>query len=162
MEGTTQRKIVVAVDEGAESMNALSWSLANLFPSGSDNTLILLYVKPPPPPYSSLDATGYMISGNMMEAVEKYGSELVESVMARAQAVCRKFTSHILVQRVVGRGDAKEVICNTVEKLRADTLVMGSHGYGFFKRALLGSVSEYCAKRARCPVIIVKNHPQMN
>lgn len=40
----------------------------------------------------------------------------------------------IHVKRVVGCGDAKDVICGTVEKLEADTLVMGSHGYGFIKR----------------------------
>lgn len=34
----------------------------------------------------------------------------------------------------MGCGDAKDVICATVEKLEADTLVMGSHGYGFIKR----------------------------
>lgn len=42
--------------------------------------------------------------------------------------------AHVHIERLVGRGDPKDVICNTVEKLRADTLVMGSHGYGFLKR----------------------------
>lgn len=58
MEETKERKIVVAVDESEESMEALSWSLDNLFPYGSNNTLILLYVKPPLPVYSSIDAAG--------------------------------------------------------------------------------------------------------
>lgn len=40
----------------------------------------------------------------------------------------------INVERIVGSGDAKDVICHTVEKIKADTLVMGSHGYGFLKR----------------------------
>lgn len=40
------------------------------------------------------------------------------------------------VERITGSGDAKDVICSTVKKLGADTLVMGSHGYGFFKRYL--------------------------
>lgn len=40
----------------------------------------------------------------------------------------------INVERITGSGDAKDVICSTVGKLEADTLVMGSHGYGFFKR----------------------------
>ncbi|KAJ9171736.1 hypothetical protein P3X46_015055 [Hevea brasiliensis] len=53
------------------------------------------------------------------------------------------------------------VICNTVEKLGADTLVMGSHGYGFLERAILGSVSDHCAKHAKCPVVIVKQ-PEEN
>eukprot|EP01018_Ginkgo_biloba_P017547 Gb_37410 [translate_table: standard] len=31
-------------------------------------------------------------------------------------------------------GDAKDVICETVEKLQADLLITGSHGYGAIKR----------------------------
>uniref|UniRef100_A0A2P2QCE6 UspA domain-containing protein n=1 Tax=Rhizophora mucronata TaxID=61149 RepID=A0A2P2QCE6_RHIMU len=42
------------------------------------------------------------------------------------------------------------------ESLQADTLVMGSHGCGFLKRALLGSVSDHRAEHAKCPVVIVK------
>lgn len=40
----------------------------------------------------------------------------------------------INLERKVGRGDAKEVICNAVQNLKADMLVMGTHDYGFFKR----------------------------
>ena len=40
------------------------------------------------------------------------------------------------IEKKVGSGDAKDVICHTVEKLNADALVMGCHGYGFFKRCL--------------------------
>ncbi|ONK63185.1 uncharacterized protein A4U43_C07F12280 [Asparagus officinalis] len=53
-------------------------------------------------------------------------------------------------------GDARDVICDMVEKLGADVLVMGSHGHGFIKRALMGSVSSHCAQNAKCPVVIVK------
>lgn len=51
-----ERKIVVAVDESKESMYALSWCLSNLVSHSSKNTLVLLYVKPPPPLYT--DAAG--------------------------------------------------------------------------------------------------------
>ncbi|PQQ15076.1 universal stress protein A-like protein [Prunus yedoensis var. nudiflora] len=92
--------------------------------------------------------------------MEKYGTDMVNSVMQRAEAVYRNFhtNAHVHIERMIGRGDPKDVICNTVEKLRADTLVMGSHGYGFLKRTLVGSVSDYCAKHVECPVVIVK-HP---
>lgn len=40
----------------------------------------------------------------------------------------------INVEKKIGSGDAKNVICVAVEKLAADVLVMGSHDYGFFKR----------------------------
>ncbi|ESR57721.1 Usp domain-containing protein [Citrus sinensis] len=158
---TNERRVVVAVDESEESMHALSWCLNNLFSPDTNNTLVLLYVKPPLPVHSSFDAAGYIFSNDVIKAVEKYASESVNSVMNRAEAVYRNFQNNIHVKRVVGCGDAKDVICGTVEKLEADTLVMGSHGYGFIKRALLGSVSDYCAKHVKCPVVIVK-HPEEN
>lgn len=35
----------------------------------------------------------------------------------------------------VENGDPRDVICQMVEKLGADVLVMGSHGYGLIKRS---------------------------
>ena len=53
-----ERKILVAVDEGDESMYALSWCLKNVISGNSKDTLILLYAKPPRVVYSALDGTG--------------------------------------------------------------------------------------------------------
>ncbi|KAB5527378.1 hypothetical protein OIU76_005479 [Salix suchowensis] len=159
MEGMSvenQQRIVVAVDESEESMHALSWCLTNLISHSSPTTLVLLYVKPPPAIYSSFDLSVHMFSTDVITAVEKYGTDLVNSVMQRAEAVYRSFSKKLNVERVIGSGEAKDVICNAVEKLKPDTLVMGSHGYGFLRKALLGSVSEHCAKRVKCPVVIVK------
>ncbi|GMJ14090.1 hypothetical protein like AT2G47710 [Hibiscus trionum] len=41
-------------------------------------------------------------------------------------------------------------------KHQATVLVVGSHGYGLVQRAVLGSVSDYCAHHAHCSVMIVK------
>ncbi|KAK3139965.1 hypothetical protein QOZ80_5AG0393380 [Eleusine coracana subsp. coracana] len=56
----------------------------------------------------------------------------------------------------VVEGDARNVLCEAVEKHRAELLVVGSHGYGAIKRAVLGSVSDYCIHHAHCTVMIVK------
>ena len=37
-------------------------------------------------------------------------------------------------ETMVVSGDPRDVICETVEKVRADFLVIGSHGYGAIKR----------------------------
>ncbi|XAR61402.1 hypothetical protein NMG60_11035094 [Bertholletia excelsa] len=152
------KRIMVAVDESEESMYALSWCCSNLLSqSTKSTTLLLLYVKPPPAVYS-LDAAGLLFAGDVIACMEKYGKHLVNSVMSRAEAVCRDFdfNINIKVEKKVGSGDAKDVICTAVEKLGADILVMGSHDYGFFKRTLLGSVSDHCAKHVKCPVVVVK------
>ena len=62
MEGLSvdnKHKIVVAVDESDESMDALSWCLSNLISHNFTTTLVLLYVKPPPVIYSSFDISGF-------------------------------------------------------------------------------------------------------
>ncbi|KAL0459757.1 UNVERIFIED_CONTAM: hypothetical protein Slati_0602900 [Sesamum latifolium] len=153
-----EKKVVVAVDESEESMYALSWCLSDLLAQNSNpnSTLILLYIKPPVPVYSSLDVTGYLFAGDVIQTIEKYSRDLANSVMRRADAVCRNFSTAVKVEKKVGSGDAKDVICAAVDKLEADILVMGSHDYGFFKRALLGSVSDYCAKHVKCPLVVVK------
>ncbi|CAI9105482.1 OLC1v1004412C1 [Oldenlandia corymbosa var. corymbosa] len=133
------KRIVVAVDESEESMYALSWCLHNLIQFSHQNkyeneniNLVLLYVKPPPPVYSSLDAPGYFLGGNEIATMEKYSKDLATSVMCKAEMICRDFD--IKVEKKIGTGEAKDVICLAVDKLRADMLVMGSHDYGFFKR----------------------------
>ncbi|KAF2567414.1 hypothetical protein F2Q68_00023648 [Brassica cretica] len=56
----------------------------------------------------------------------------------------------------VFEGDARSILCDVVDKHHASLLVVGSHGYGAIKRAVLGSVSDYCAHHAHCSVMIVK------
>ncbi|KAL8089308.1 hypothetical protein AgCh_038929 [Apium graveolens] len=120
-----EKRILVAVDESEQSMHALSWCLTNLLPPENKNILLLLYVKPSPV-YSFIGATN-------VEAMEGYGKDIATSVMYRAQAVCSKFNSNTKAEKIVGSGDAKEVICAAAKKLDADILLTGSHDYGFLE-----------------------------
>nr|GMD68882.1 universal stress protein A-like protein [Ipomoea batatas] len=111
-EDMRNKRVVVAVDEGEESMQALSWCLSNLLTQiacgiGSCS-LVLLYVKPPPPVYSTLDPTGYFFAGDdAISDMKKYGSNLANSVMNKAESICRKFNTsrdrnHPEPPRIVG------------------------------------------------------------
>ncbi|XP_010259332.1 PREDICTED: universal stress protein A-like protein isoform X2 [Nelumbo nucifera] len=150
-----ERRILVAVDEGEESMYALSWCLKNLICESSKDTLILLYVKPPRVVYTALDGTGYMFSSDIITTMEKYSNDVAGCVIEKAKTLCRDL-QNVKVETKVEHGDPRDVICEMTGKLGADMLVMGSHGYGLIKRAFLGSVSNHCAQNASCPVLIVK------
>ncbi|XP_054794579.1 universal stress protein PHOS34-like [Prosopis cineraria] len=152
-----ERRILVAVDEGEESMHALSWCLNNLVHPNSDDTLILLYSKPPRPVYAALDGPGgYLFAADVSAAIERYSDQVAESVMEKAKKLCASLQQQVKVETKVENGDPRDVICEAAEKLGVDVLVMGSHGYGVIKRAFLGSVSNHCAQKAKCPVLIVK------
>ncbi|XP_077218464.1 universal stress protein PHOS32-like [Tasmannia lanceolata] len=150
-----ERRILVAVDEGEESMDALLWCVKNVISEDSQDTLILLYVKPPRVVYTALDGTGYLFSSDILATMDKYSNDLAESVLEKAKTVCKDL-QNVKVETKVEQGDPRDVICAMTQKLGVDVLVMGSHGYGFIKRALLGSVSNHCAQHVKCPVLIVK------
>ncbi|GMY21869.1 universal stress protein PHOS32-like [Fagus crenata] len=150
-----ERKILVAVDEGEESAHALSWCLKNVISENSKDTLVLLYVKPPRAVFTALDGTGYLFSSDILAAMDKYGNDVADCVIEKAKRICKDLQD-VKVETRIEHGDPRDVICQMTEKLGADVLVMGSHGYGPIKRAFLGSVSNHCAQNVKCPILIVK------
>jgi len=52
-------------------------------------------------------------------------------------------------------GRASELIVNCGAAMKADLLVIGTHGLGGFHRLLLGSVTEKVVRTATCPVLTV-------
>ncbi|KAH7542967.1 universal stress protein A-like protein [Ziziphus jujuba] len=155
-----ERRILVAVDEGEESTYALSWCLKNVISDNSKDTLILLYAKPPRPVFTALDGTGFLFSSDITSAMDRYGNELAECIIEKAKRMCKDLQD-VKVETRIESGDPRDVICQMAEKLGADVLVMGSHGYGLIKRTFLGSVSNHCAQNVKCPVLIVKK-PKTN
>ena len=56
----------------------------------------------------------------------------------------------------VAVGDPSEQIVDHAEAIKADLIVMPSHGYRGAKRLLLGSVAERVVRLSPCPVLILK------
>jgi nucleotide-binding universal stress UspA family protein len=65
----------------------------------------------------------------------------------------------VLILPVVAEGDPTEVLIQAAAE--ADLLVLGSRGRSPFKGLLLGSVTQGCAAGAACPVVIVKDRPEI-
>jgi nucleotide-binding universal stress UspA family protein len=57
-------------------------------------------------------------------------------------------------------GDAASAVLDFAATAPADLIVAGSHGYGFFARLVLGSVSTRLLRGARCSVLIVPPAPE--
>ncbi|KAI8342168.1 hypothetical protein BC941DRAFT_415573 [Chlamydoabsidia padenii] len=53
-------------------------------------------------------------------------------------------------------GDAGDALVVEAETLKADIVIVGCNGRGFFKRQLLGSVSEHLTRHLKCTVMVVK------
>ena len=53
------------------------------------------------------------------------------------------FLVKVKVETRIDHGDPRDVICEMTQNLGADMLVMGSHGYGLFKRWVLLKKGNY-------------------
>jgi nucleotide-binding universal stress UspA family protein len=63
-----------------------------------------------------------------------------------------RVTHEVIVADRPGAGHIVEVL----DKLGCDLIVMGTHGRGWLKHRLFGSVTEEVVRLARCPVMVVK------
>lgn len=61
----------------------------------------------------------------------------------------------IEAQAMLLKGDAAELILEKARELKADMILIGSHGHGLLRKMLLGSVAEAVLRKAPCSVLIV-------
>ena len=156
------RRVVVAVDESEESMHALSWCLSNVVSATAAKdaarppAVVLVHARPPSPLYYPvIDGAGYVVTQEVMDSMDQYMATVADTVVTKAKNICTAFPG-VKVETRVEKGDPRDVICSAAEKAGADMVVMGSRGYGFLQRALLGSVSNHCVHNCKCPVVVVK------
>jgi nucleotide-binding universal stress UspA family protein len=63
------------------------------------------------------------------------------------------------VTSAIEEGEPRTTIVDYAERVKADLVIVGSHGRRGLPRLLLGSVSEYVARHAPCSVEIVREQP---
>ncbi|KAL8263205.1 hypothetical protein R6Q59_024554 [Mikania micrantha] len=163
-------KVMVAVDESDVSLYALKWTLDNLFknqagageeipveePDPEQGMVTLVHVVQPFERYMFPAEPSMYTSAAMMEAMRKALQQHGAQLLSHAYQTCKETRMQIKAETLILEGDPKEMICQAMEEMNYDLLVVGSRGLGAIKRALLGSISDFCAHHARCPVLIVK------
>jgi nucleotide-binding universal stress UspA family protein len=135
--------VVVGVDGSEAGCRALRWALREAARRGSAVEVITAWSYP-------LRATAPMApaTGDDLAAAAKVAQD--EAVAAELAALDVPAPT---VSREVVEGDPVRVLARA--STRAAFLVVGSHGHGLLRSALLGSVSEGCIRHATSPVVVV-------
>ncbi|CAL5326674.1 unnamed protein product [Camellia sinensis] len=156
------KTIGVGMDYSATSKLALQWTFDNLIEAG-DLVVVILVLSPKSDPTNK-------------QLFEDTGSPLIPLEEFREINVCKKYgltpdaevldilhtmskTKGAKAVAKVYWGDPREKLCDSVENLKLDSIVVGSRGLGAIKRVFLGSVSNHVVQNATCPVTVVKGPP---
>eukprot|EP00294_Goniomonas_avonlea_P014785 CAMPEP_0114557828 /NCGR_PEP_ID=MMETSP0114-20121206/10043_1 /TAXON_ID=31324 /ORGANISM="Goniomonas sp, Strain m" /LENGTH=151 /DNA_ID=CAMNT_0001743151 /DNA_START=32 /DNA_END=487 /DNA_ORIENTATION=+ len=147
------RKVAIALDNSKLAKDVFAWALENVVRPG--DCLLLLHVEP-----EQEQALTYLLP----EEAELEGSSAVEfkrHVEAEFRSVTQPFAKECSERNlphevILLQGDPRDALVDACERLEVALLVLGSHGHGTLRRALLGSVSTYAIHHAHCPVLVYR------
>lgn len=138
------KHIMVAFDNSTHSYRALEKAFALAEAGGAE--LDLITVVHLPDYAGTIDEVDEIIREG-----KKFYRDAHDRVAAEAQKRGIKFAAKML------HGHIGETLARYAAESGVDLIVMGSHGRSAVGRLLLGSVSNYLAKHAKCPVLIVRD-----
>jgi nucleotide-binding universal stress UspA family protein len=140
--GEANNVIVVGVDGSDASKDALRWAHKQAGFTGASLEVIATWEYPT----SFGWAPAWPSDWNPAEDAKKALATLAEEVLGA--------NPDVKVRQVVLEGHPAPIL--VAAGANADLLVVGSRGHGEFAGMLIGSVSEYCAMHAPCPVVIIR------
>jgi nucleotide-binding universal stress UspA family protein len=158
------KKILIALDydPSAETIAEVGYSLAKAI----DAEVILMHVISDPVIYSSngghVTIVGF--AGCMDAATATMQEDCKEEYKKAAQQFLDKSKKHLgdeTIQTIVKDGECAESILKTAAEIKADIIILGSHGRKWLEQKVMGSVTESVLHHTTIPLFIipsVKNH----
>ena len=146
-------KILVGVDGSPCSAAAVAEVASRPWPRGSEVVVLAVahsHVPQIPDPFFILYA-----------AHEESLEEEQRSAVECARDAARRIEANPAIQRVtteILEGTPGVVIVKEADRLDADLVVVGCHGFGVVRRFLRGSVSQAVLLHAPCSVEVVRSH----
>jgi nucleotide-binding universal stress UspA family protein len=139
-------RIVVGVDGSDASRTAVELVASTTWPIGTEVRLVGAYEL-------ATDWTGLTPLPTEPGADEEAERAFFDQIQALSEPLQR---SGCAIETVVAHGRPADVLLNEADDLRADLLVVGSHGRGVAASALVGSVSAALVDHASCPVLVAR------
>ncbi len=147
-------KILIATDGSDASRSVIEAACGTI--ADPENTIVKIIsaVEPLAPMTAEPFAISAQYYGEIEAQASKHAQELTEQAAKRLKEICPNIGD--VSSQVFLSSGAVQAIVETAKDWEADLIVVGSHGYGFWSRAMLGSVSNAVVHHAPCSVLIVR------
>lgn len=106
--------------------------------------------------FTPLAAEPFVTTAEFLENINTQMRENAENIISNAEKYLLDITKNLDLESEILLGLPKKQIVNEAEKWAADLIIVGSHGYGFFGRNFLGSVSDAVVHHAPCSVLVAR------
>ncbi|KAJ3207414.1 hypothetical protein HDU83_007827 [Entophlyctis luteolus] len=133
------RNILVAVDESSHSIGAFSWALDNIALKDGDRVTVVVCID----------------NEDDRQAVLERTKTLIRAI-ADPNHLNVKYAVQVLLLATASAGVK---LCQLVDEVNPEMLVVGSAGKTHLQGMLVGSVSQHCITHANCPVIVARVMP---
>lgn len=148
-------KVLIAVDDGPESQDALAFAKDTL---PDDAEIVVLNVaRHAVTPYGTV---GVFSMGAYNAAVlpGTTKARLDDELDAAAERTAHRAAVAVDADAErIAHGDAGEAICRVAAEEAADLIVLGTRDKGRWSRLWFGSVSDHVVHHAPCPVTVVRH-----
>ena len=141
------RRILCPIDFSDYSRRALDHAIAIARWYKSTVTVLQVFS---PAPVAAFGQGPVVFEPIVLTAVDR--DQLLADTKAFAEA---ESAPGITIEAVVREGNTAAAILEQATSMKADLLVIGTHGRSGFERLLLGSVTEKVLRKATCPVMTV-------
>jgi len=144
-------KIVVGVDASPHADAAIEFVRGMTWPPGSSVVVVSAardVIVTAPEAYLPADAIA-----------EAMAAELEAAKRTAAAAEAKLRGSSFAVEARAVQGDPREVLIDLATAVRADLIVVGSHGRTGLAKLVIGSVANHVVTHAPCNVLVVKLRP---
>lgn len=147
-------KVGIAVDGSKFGQDAVKYVLKHRDLFGASASFRLIHVVPDFAGAVMPDMAGIALPALSPEEVQSMQKQALETAVGPARKRFEK--EGVAVEVVALVGNAGDEISAYAKKNKLDVLVMGSHGYGAFKAAVLGSVATRVAAHCETPLLLVR------
>jgi nucleotide-binding universal stress UspA family protein len=153
-------RVLIATDGSEFSKAAIDAACRMVI--NPENTLVKVIAIVDPPYIPA--AEPFAVSAEYIQELETVVKKQAVSAATEAEQKIRGQFAGLndnLTTQVL-RGSPEQVIIEEAQSWNADLIVVGSHGYGFWSRMFLGSVSQAVVLHAPCSVLVVRKTENTN
>jgi nucleotide-binding universal stress UspA family protein len=152
---TDALKVGIAVDGSKYGREAVKYVLRHAALFGAAPELTLIHVVSEFAGVVMPDMSGIALPSISAEDISALRKQSFESAVKPTRKLFAK--AGISTSEVCLVGNPGDELSAYARKKRLDLLVMGSHGYGAFKAAVLGSVATRVMAHSRVPLLLVRH-----